>query len=107
MAAASALLLALPPAPAAWAKRGSIQTSQAMPAEIKTEGNMDEVWDAIDIGESKLADPNDAKWAKKRLDEELGKAKKRNEDYDAMSKEDKTRKMCDLLGKMCDQVDFD
>eukprot|EP00930_Biecheleria_cincta_P053465 TRINITY_DN3897_c0_g1_i1.p1 TRINITY_DN3897_c0_g1~~TRINITY_DN3897_c0_g1_i1.p1 ORF type:complete len:190 (+),score=40.19 TRINITY_DN3897_c0_g1_i1:57-626(+) len=106
IAAASASLLLLAP-PAVWAKRGSLATKDAMPEVINAEGNMDEVWDPIDIGESKIADPSEAKWAKRRLDQDMEKAMKKSADYDKMSKSEKARKMCDLLGKMCESVNVD
>eukprot|EP00440_Ansanella_granifera_P047330 gb/GFBE01051260.1/.p1 GENE.gb/GFBE01051260.1/~~gb/GFBE01051260.1/.p1 ORF type:complete len:173 (+),score=50.28 gb/GFBE01051260.1/:1-519(+) len=99
--AAVAALPALLAPTAAWAKRGEMSTKAAIPQVIDTEGNLNEAWEPVDIGESTLVDPNDPKYQQMRIMAEIEKQKAKNEEYDSMSKEEKAQKMCELLGRGC------
>mmetsp|Transcript_29149 Transcript_29149/g.65987 ORF Transcript_29149/g.65987 Transcript_29149/m.65987 type:complete len:178 (-) Transcript_29149:37-570(-) len=70
------------------------------PKEIESPGEGD-VWEAIDVGESSIVDPADAKYKQLRIIADMEKQKKRNDDYDNMSREEKAEKMCELLGRGC------
>eukprot|EP00931_Biecheleriopsis_adriatica_P085913 TRINITY_DN60683_c0_g1_i1.p1 TRINITY_DN60683_c0_g1~~TRINITY_DN60683_c0_g1_i1.p1 ORF type:complete len:206 (+),score=48.91 TRINITY_DN60683_c0_g1_i1:51-620(+) len=108
-AAQGAVMLALLQPAEAWAKRGGdMATKAAMPADVNTEGNMDEVWEPVDIGESTLVDPKDPKYDRLRiLAREAEKQQEKNEEYDSLSKQDKLEKMCALTGRFCSSVDTD
>ncbi|CAJ1417299.1 unnamed protein product [Effrenium voratum] len=95
--------LALPSA-AAHAKRGEQSTKEAMPAEIQTEESISEEWNPVDVGESTLVDPNDPKYKQMRIMADMEKQKARNEEYDSMSQEEKAQKMCELLGRGCQNI---
>ena len=81
----------------AWAKRGAslsdnMATKQAMPERIEPEeGLVAEEWQAVDVGESTVVDPDDPKYKNMRLMKDLEKQKARNDEYNSMSTEENSR----------------
>mmetsp|Transcript_12519 Transcript_12519/g.29394 ORF Transcript_12519/g.29394 Transcript_12519/m.29394 type:complete len:144 (-) Transcript_12519:67-498(-) len=70
------------------------------PSEIASEEEA-ESWEAIDVGESTLIDKDDPKYKKMSVLMDIERQQKRNEQYGAMSGQEKAEKMCELLGRGC------
>mmetsp|Transcript_103244 Transcript_103244/g.274559 ORF Transcript_103244/g.274559 Transcript_103244/m.274559 type:complete len:149 (-) Transcript_103244:204-650(-) len=78
----------------------SITSNGKAPTELQSEED-DEKWEAIDVGESSILNKDDPKLKELGLLREIEKQKRRNEEFDAQTPEEKQEKMCELLGRGC------
>merc|ERR1712008_467077 len=78
-----------------------MKPGEKAPEELEDDKSFEETWIAVDVGESTIVDPNDEKYKKLKIFTEMERQQKRNADFDALTKEEKADKMCELLGRGC------
>eukprot|EP00929_Paragymnodinium_shiwhaense_P080909 TRINITY_DN4223_c0_g1_i2.p1 TRINITY_DN4223_c0_g1~~TRINITY_DN4223_c0_g1_i2.p1 ORF type:complete len:205 (+),score=62.56 TRINITY_DN4223_c0_g1_i2:123-737(+) len=84
---------------------GAPKSGETEDIDMSKEGLRFEEWTPTEVlTESTLVDPNDPKYKELKVIAQMERQQKKNEKYDNMSKEEKQRRACEVLGRGCQSI---